>query len=147
MVSSWLSNQVCKRITPLLHIDQNSDSSPIMDVGSCVQHRSVLVQMSAIIQAVVLHCPAAVVWNYVGEGKISSHLIGSPLDHLPVQPSTLPMAPRFSNDHVFTYYLLLTYTKWLTKTRTRKLWKICFHHGIVVIPILSFDNWAGIGIQ
>ena len=85
-----------------------------MDVGSCGQHRSVLVQMSAIIQAVVLHCPAAVVWNYVGEGKVSSHLIGSPLDHLPVQPSTLPMAPRFSNEHVRTdisilLYLLLAY--------------------------------------
>ncbi len=58
--------------------------------------------MSAIIQAVVLHCPTALVWNQSGEGKISSHLVGSPLDHLPIPPSALPMAPRFSNDHVRT---------------------------------------------
>lgn len=31
---------------------------------------------------------------------MSSHLIGSPLDQLPYPPSALPMAPRFSNDHV-----------------------------------------------
>jgi mediator of RNA polymerase II transcription subunit 12 len=58
--------------------------------------------MSAIIQAVGLHCPTALVWNHSGEGKISSHLVGSPLDHLPIPPSALPMAPRFSNDHVRT---------------------------------------------
>lgn len=51
-------------------------------------------------QALALHCPTALVWSYPGEGKVSSHLIGSPLDHLPIAPSALPMAPRFSNDHV-----------------------------------------------
>ena len=56
--------------------------------------------MASIIQAVVLHCPTALVWNHSGEGKVSSHLIGSPLDHLPIPPSMLPMAPRFSNEHV-----------------------------------------------
>lgn len=61
--------------------------------------------MSSIIQDVVLHCPTSLVWNHSGEGKISSHLVGSPLDHLQVSPSALPMAPRFSNDHV---HLLLS---------------------------------------
>ena len=82
--------------------DQSSEKLVTIDVGNCDHHRSVLIQMSAIIHTVVLHCPAAVVWNYVGEGKVSSHLVGSPLDHLPHPPSALPMAPRFSNDHVLT---------------------------------------------
>lgn len=84
----------------MLPNDQNPEKLVTIDVGSCDHHRSVLIQMSAIIQTVVLHCPAAVVWNYAGEGKVSSHLVGSPLDQLPYPPSALPMAPRFSNDHV-----------------------------------------------
>lgn len=66
--------------------------------------------MSAIIQAVVLHCPTALVWNHAGEGKMSSHLVGSPLDQLPLPPSALPMAPRFSNDHVRIFICLSTQT-------------------------------------
>jgi hypothetical protein len=48
-------------------------------------------------QAITLDCPTALVWNCVGEGKSSSVLNGSPLDHLPCSPSTLPMPQRATN--------------------------------------------------
>jgi len=123
---------MCKRIAPLLQATTAaaqtstpaaagpntggeaaaapSASQMALDVSNCPHHRSVLVQMSAIIQAAVLHCPTAVVWNFVSEGKVSSYLVGSPLDQLPIPPSALPMAPRFSNDHVsfFTFPLQST---------------------------------------
>ena len=101
-------------MTPLLQSTMTADngsgaadpttSQVALDVSNCSQHRGVLVQMSAIVHSIVLHCPTAVVWNFVGEGKVSSYLIGSPLDQLPVPPSALPMAPRFSNNHVSLEY-------------------------------------------
>nr|CAD7412729.1 unnamed protein product [Timema cristinae] len=39
-------------------------------------------------------------WNSVGEGKTHSVLNGSPLDHLPCTPSTLPMPQRSNNHHI-----------------------------------------------
>jgi len=51
-------------------------------------------------QAITLDCPTSLVWNCVGEGKSPSVLNGSPLDHLPCSPSTLPMPQRATNPAV-----------------------------------------------
>ena len=52
-------------------------------------------------QIITLECPTALVWNYLGENKTPSSLIGSPLDLLPnCSPSGLPMPPRQNNQAI-----------------------------------------------
>ncbi len=55
--------------------------------------------MCAILQAVTLRCPGALVWHYFGEEKKSPVLSGSPLDLLPCAPSSLPMPPEVQGDN------------------------------------------------
>lgn len=59
----------------------------------CPQHRDTIMQLSCILQVVTLDCPTALIWSGVGENR-TSVLSGSPLDHLPVSPSTLPMPEK-----------------------------------------------------
>lgn len=66
----------------------------------CLHHRSIVLQLSAVLQVITLECSSALVWNNVGEGKTGSILNGSPLDLLPCPPSCLPMAPRPHNAQV-----------------------------------------------
>ncbi|CAN8021551.1 unnamed protein product, partial [Ixodes persulcatus] len=67
---------------------------------SCSHHRSIVLQLSAVLQVITLECPSALVWNNIGEGKANPILNGSPLDILPCPPSCLPMAPRPYNAQV-----------------------------------------------
>ena len=54
--------------------------------------RFVIYGLSAVVQTITLECPTAMVWNYFGENKSPSHMLGSPLDYLPnCAPSGLPM--------------------------------------------------------
>jgi mediator of RNA polymerase II transcription subunit 12 len=63
--------------------------------------RFILFGLSSIIQIVTLECPTALVWNYFGEMKSPSSLLGSPLDFLPnCAPSGLPMPPRQNSQAV-----------------------------------------------
>ena len=55
--------------------------------------------MCAILQAVTLRCPGALVWHHFGEDKKSPVLSGSPLDLLPCAPSSLPMPPEVQGDN------------------------------------------------
>lgn len=68
------------------------------DYLTCPHHRDIIYELSAIIQAITLECPTALVWNSVGEGKSPSVLNGSPLDHLPCPPAALPCPPASSTD-------------------------------------------------
>lgn len=60
---------------------------------TCPQHRDTIIQLSCILQVVTLDCPTALIWSGIGENR-ASVLSGSPLDHLPVAPSTLPMPEK-----------------------------------------------------
>ena len=63
--------------------------------------RIIIFGLSAIMQTIVMECPSALVWNYFGENKTPSSLLGSPLDHLPnLSPSSLPMPPRANNPDI-----------------------------------------------
>lgn len=59
----------------------------------CPQHRDTIIQLSCILQVVTLDCPTALIWSGIGENR-PSVLSGSPLDYLPVAPSTLPMPEK-----------------------------------------------------
>ncbi|KAL3207531.1 hypothetical protein MRX96_010016 [Rhipicephalus microplus] len=61
---------------------------------SCPHHRSIVLQLSVVVQYITLKCPTALVWNSIGEGKGNPVLNGSPLDLLPCPPSCLPMPPK-----------------------------------------------------
>lgn len=62
----------------------------------CPHHHDLILQLSTIIHVITMQCPTALVWcGLGGENRISSTLIGSPLDHLPIPPSMLPMPSRF----------------------------------------------------
>lgn len=79
---------------------QMSSSSLFADYSNCPQHRSLLLSLCAIVQAVTLSCPSALVWHNLGEGKSSSSLSGSPLDLLSCSPSCLPMPNGSDNNQV-----------------------------------------------
>uniref|UniRef100_A0A0A9YNL5 Mediator of RNA polymerase II transcription subunit 12 n=1 Tax=Lygus hesperus TaxID=30085 RepID=A0A0A9YNL5_LYGHE len=67
---------------------------------SCVHHKDIILSLSVIIQVITLDCPSALVWNSIGEGKSASIINGSPLDHLPCTPLSLPMPQRNANPHI-----------------------------------------------
>lgn len=58
---------------------------------TCPQHRDTVIQLSCVIQVITLDCPTALIWTGAGE---KSGQTGSPLDHLPVPPSSLPMPEK-----------------------------------------------------
>ncbi len=73
----------------------------LMDLQKDPFHRLTILTLSSLLQSIVLECPSALVWNYFGENKTPSSLLGSPLDHLPnVAPSSLPMPPRADNAQI-----------------------------------------------
>lgn len=59
---------------------------------TCCLHRDTVMQLSCILQVIALDCPTALIWSGVGESRPS--MSGSPLDHLPVAPSALPMPEK-----------------------------------------------------
>ncbi|KAI5713129.1 hypothetical protein M8J76_012279 [Diaphorina citri] len=81
-------------------VPTNTTQSLFSEYMSCGHHRDIVLSLSAIIQAITLECPTALVWNCIGEGKSPSVLNGSPLDHLPCSPAQLPMPQRSSNSHL-----------------------------------------------
>jgi len=74
--------------------------SAFTEFCNCPQHRSLLLCLSAIVQAIVLSCPSGLVWHNLGDGKSGSPLSGSPLDLLPCSPSSLPMPAGNDNKSV-----------------------------------------------
>uniref|UniRef100_A0A8D9FIE5 Mediator of RNA polymerase II transcription subunit 12-like protein n=1 Tax=Cacopsylla melanoneura TaxID=428564 RepID=A0A8D9FIE5_9HEMI len=78
----------------------NTSQNPLSEYLNCAHHRDIVLSLSAIIQAITLECPTALVWNSIGEGKSPSVLNGSPLDHLPCSPAQLPMPQRASSLHL-----------------------------------------------
>ncbi|XP_067668814.1 mediator of RNA polymerase II transcription subunit 12-like protein [Haliotis asinina] len=70
------------------------------ELSGCPQHRSLILNLSAILQRLTLKCPTGIVWNNLGEGKITSFLCGSPLDYLACAPSSLPMLPGPHNQQI-----------------------------------------------
>jgi len=60
---------------------------------TCSMHRDTVLQLSCILQVITHDCPTSLIWSGVGENR-PSVLTGSPLDHLPVSPSTLPMPEK-----------------------------------------------------
>lgn len=77
--------------------------SAFSEFCNCPQHRSLLLCLSAIVQAIVMSCPSALVWHNLGEGKSGSPLSGSPLDLLPCSPSNLPM-PHGSDNKLVSFH-------------------------------------------
>ncbi|XP_065496636.1 mediator of RNA polymerase II transcription subunit 12-like protein [Caloenas nicobarica] len=60
------------------------------DRRACPRHRPLLYGLGCVLQTVTLCCPSALVWNYsTNENKNVNP--GSPLDLLPIAPSSLPM--------------------------------------------------------
>ncbi|XP_044539037.1 mediator of RNA polymerase II transcription subunit 12-like, partial [Gracilinanus agilis] len=64
-------------------------STPFGELLQCPQHRPLVFGLSCILQSILLCCPSALVWHYsLTDSRIKT---GSPLDHLPIAPSNLPM--------------------------------------------------------
>lgn len=65
----------------------------LRDFLLCEHHRPVIMELSAMIQAITLRCPGALVWcGLSGKERDSiTPLAGSPLEYMPVLPSQLPM--------------------------------------------------------
>lgn len=70
-----------------------SFESYLNEYVNCPHHRDLILQLTAILQIVTIECPTALVWCGLGENRTSA-LSGSPIDHLPIAPSALPMPKR-----------------------------------------------------
>lgn len=72
------------------------------DYMSCPHHHDIVLELSTILQVITIECPTALIRCGIGENRASSILTGSPLDHLPVPPSSLPMPSKciMSNNEV-----------------------------------------------
>lgn len=92
-------------------VAQQNDKKPVVlnpyeqalnDYLNCPHHRDLVVQLSSILQVITIECPTALVWSGIGENRASSIFIGSPLDHIPIPPSVLPMPTRcaMSNNEI-----------------------------------------------
>lgn len=66
----------------------------LADYMNCPHHRDIVLYLSTILQIITIECPTAMVWCGIGENRAPSALCGSPLDHLPLAPSTLPMPEK-----------------------------------------------------
>lgn len=64
------------------------------DLLSCPQHRDIIMFLSSILQVITIECPTAMVWCGIGDNRTSGALTGSPLDHISIPPSALPMSAR-----------------------------------------------------
>lgn len=71
----------------------NTHERALEEYLTCPQHRDTIVQLSCILQVITLDCPTALIWCGTGDNR-PAVLSGSPLDHLPVAPSTLPMPEK-----------------------------------------------------
>lgn len=65
----------------------------LRDFLLCEHHRPLIMQLSAMIQAITLRCPGALVWCGLSgkERDTITPLSGGPLEYLPILPSQLPM--------------------------------------------------------
>ncbi|EMP39170.1 Mediator of RNA polymerase II transcription subunit 12 [Chelonia mydas] len=91
--SAYLSRRLAyfctRRLAMQLDGTGNPPPSPFSDLLLCPQHRPVVFGLSCILQSIILCCPSALVWHYsLTDSRIKT---GSPLDHLPIAPSNLPM--------------------------------------------------------
>jgi len=84
-------------------------ASVFTELCNCPQHRSLILGLSAIIQAIVVSCPSALVWHNLGDGKSTSPLNGSPLDLLPCSPSNLPMPAGSDNQRVSRTFIVFAH--------------------------------------
>ena len=83
-------------------------SAAFVEYTNCPQHRSILLSLCAILQAIAIRCPGALVWHNLGEGKSNHILAGSPLDLIGCAPSSLPMPPGVDNQQVYYYVTILS---------------------------------------
>lgn len=89
-------------VTPM-DIDDDADKKKIPldpyemalnEYLTCPHHRDIVIYLSTILQIITIECPTAMVWCGIGENRAPASLCGSPLDHLPLAPSALPMPSK-----------------------------------------------------
>lgn len=78
------------------HQQQQTDpyEQALQDYMNCPHHRDIVLYLSTILQVITIECPTALVWSGIAAHRAPSSLVGSPLDHLPLAPSVLPMPTR-----------------------------------------------------
>jgi len=127
--------------------NNNKPMSPferaLEEYTTCPLHRDTVMQLSCILQVITLDCPTALIWSGIGENRPSVYT-GSPLDHLPVAPSTLPM-PEKSPKSNEEYRLKLRAAEDSIKKRSQQAesrwctdkWKMTGNSTIKLLTILD----------
>lgn len=99
-VEGGSGDAMMNNVSPVNQSDMNMNvttkSNALMDHNlneylQCPHHRDLIIQLSAVLQVITIECPTALVWCGLGETRASAALVGSPLDHLPIPPSSLPI--------------------------------------------------------
>lgn len=98
-------------LVPCFSSTPASQSSVLSQYKNCPQHNSLVLALAAILQAVTISCPGALIWNSAPQNAAQANasanneqaakpaVLGSPLDRLPMAPSSLPTPS--SNGHSF----------------------------------------------
>ncbi|CAH0557477.1 unnamed protein product [Brassicogethes aeneus] len=86
----------------------------LMEYQNCPHHRDIVLQLSMIIQTITLECPTSLVWCGAGIGTIWH---GSPLDNIPMVPSSLPTPARCD---MVTYRKQLVFAENCIRERSKK---------------------------
>ena len=102
-----LVNYMLKNEIPLKLIKQLFDK-----MTECPLHREQIVMLTTIVHAVQLGCMQSLVWNDIGDSKTESPYNGSPLDLLPLPPSSLL--------YTYNYYGVSPATQSYVKSQLRK---------------------------
>lgn len=121
------------------NVPPNPAQSSIIEYQNCQLHRDIVLELSTIIQTIVLECPTSLVWCGAGVDTI---WFGSPLDLLSVSPSMLPMASRCDMN---SYRKQLKYAESSIKDRSKKAegkwctekWQESTSLGIITTKVLN----------
>lgn len=84
----------------VVDVSKTSIESLLNEFLTCPHHRDIVMQLSTILHVITIECPTALVWCGLGENRAPSALVGSPLDHLQIPPSALPMPIKCQNTNV-----------------------------------------------
>ena len=71
----------------------------LQDLISCVHHRSIIMTCFGLATAIICDCPTAAVWTPLEETNVPAHLVGTSLEHFPIDPAHISLFFKYSKEY------------------------------------------------
>ncbi|KAE9552033.1 hypothetical protein FO519_004758 [Halicephalobus sp. NKZ332] len=71
----------------------------LQDLISCVHHRSIIMTCFGLATAIICDCPTAAVWTPLEETNVPIHLVGTSLEHFPIDPAHISLFFKYSKEY------------------------------------------------